>query len=173
MFFLGAIVLSKMILSGVYISTHYFGNEALAKQEEQDSGQSSFPVVTEESLIKKQMELKKREEDIAKKEKEYLALKQETEAKMAELNELQTKLANYVKKLAQREKALKDAKMAHLVSLYTAMEPAKAAAIMEKLKMETVVKILRNMKGKAAGRIVAMMSPEKAAMISERLSREQ
>jgi flagellar motility protein MotE (MotC chaperone) len=53
------------------------------------------------------------------------------------------------------------------------MEPAKAAAIMEKLKLETVVKILRNMKGKAAGRIVAMMSPEKGAKISEALSREQ
>ena len=92
---------------------------------------------------------------------------------MAELNELQLRLADYAKKLAQREKALKDAKMAHLVSLYTAMEPAKAAAIMEKLKLETVVKILRNMKGKAAGRIVAMMSPEKGAKISEALSREQ
>ena len=139
-------VLAKMILSGLYISSHYFGGEAFAKQEEKAPVQPQMPVVTEQSLIKKQMELKKKEQEIAKKEKEYLALKEETEAKMAELNELQVKLANYAKKLAQREKALKDAKMAHLVSLYTAMDPAKAAAIMEKLKMVTVVKILRNMK---------------------------
>lgn len=170
---LGAIVLAKMVLSGLYISSHYLADEALAKQEEKGSEQVFPPVITKQSLIKKEQELKKKEEEIAKKEKEYLALKEETEAKMAELNELQVKLANYAKKLAQREKALKDAKMAHLVSLYTAMEPAKAAAIMEKLRMETVVKILRNMKGKAAGRIVAMMSPEKGARISEELSKDR
>ena len=173
MLLLGAMVVAKMVLSGLYLSSHYFGSEALAKQKEKVQQQDPPALITEKSLIKREQELKKKEEEIAKKEKEYLALKEETEAKMAELTELQVKLANYAKKLAQREKALKDAKMAHLVSLYAAMEPAKAAAIMEKLRMETVVKILRNMKGKAAGRIVAMMSPERGARISEELSKDQ
>jgi len=169
---LAAGMLAKMVLSGVFITSYFFSSEAFAKQDK-STPQVLAPVVTEETLRKKEEALRQKEKEIAKKEKEYLALKEETEAKMAELNELQLKLARYAKKLAEREKALKDARMAHLVSLYTAMEPDKAAAIMDKLKLETVVKILRNMKGKAAGRIVAMMKPERGAKISEELSKEQ
>jgi flagellar motility protein MotE (MotC chaperone) len=50
------------------------------------------------------------------------------------------------------------------------MEPAKAAAIMDKLKVDTVVRILRHMKGKSAGKILSMMNPELGATISEKLS---
>jgi flagellar motility protein MotE (MotC chaperone) len=51
------------------------------------------------------------------------------------------------------------------------MEPAKAAAIMEKLKIETVVLILRNMKGKPAGQIIALLKPELGAQVVEKLSK--
>jgi flagellar motility protein MotE (MotC chaperone) len=50
------------------------------------------------------------------------------------------------------------------------MEPANAAAIMEKLKIETVVTILRYMKGKSAGLILGQMKPDLGAAISEKLS---
>ena len=60
-----------------------------------------------------------------------------------------------------------------LVALYSAMEPAKAASIMAKLNMNTVVRILANMKGKSAGKILAMMDPERGATISENLSQTQ
>ena len=100
-----------------------------------------------------------------------LFLEQEIETKMAELSELQERLTALAKGLAEREKALQDSKMDHLVDLYSAMEPAKAAAIMDKLKMETVILILRHMKGKSAGQILGMMDPEKGASISEELSR--
>ena len=99
-----------------------------------------------------------------------LPLKKEIESKLAELNDLQARLADYAKNLAEKEKALTDAKNNHLVALYSAMDPSKAAAIMDKLQLTTVVLILHNMKGKSAGQIMAMMNPERGAIISEKLS---
>ncbi len=121
-------------------------------------------------LEKKAQELKAKELELQKREEGFLPLKSEIEERLAELNELQSRLTAYAKKLADREKALEDSKMGHLVALYSAMEPSQAAAIMDKLKLPTVVLILRNMKGKSAGKILAMMNPERGAVISEKLT---
>ncbi|RLB17520.1 MAG: hypothetical protein DRG82_06235 [Deltaproteobacteria bacterium] len=136
-------------------------NGATVKQE----------IPLDEKLRRKEKELREREELVKKRENELQLLQDKIDAKMSELNDLQTKLLNFSKKLAQREKALKDAQMNHLVALYSAMEPGKAAAIMDKLNLKTVVRILKYMKGKNAGKIMAMMPPEKGATISEALSK--
>jgi len=137
-------------------------NGAAVKQE----------IPLDEKLRRKEKELREREELVKKRENELQLLQDKIDAKMSELNDLQTKLLNFSKKLAQREKALKDAQMNHLVALYSAMEPGKAAAIMDKLNLKTVVRILKYMKGKNAGKIMAMMPPEKGATISEALSKD-
>lgn len=126
-----------------------------------------------EDLRKREMELRAREDRVKKREAELLPLKEEIEARMAELTELQSVLTAHAKELAEREKALSDTKMDHLVTLYSAMDPSKAAAILDKLKLDTVVLILKHMKGKSAGGILAMMDAEKGARISEELSRAQ
>ena len=97
--------------------------------------------------------------------------RQPRDAKIEELNELQTRLTLFAKDLADREEALKDSKITHLVALYSSMEPARAAVIMDRLNMDTIVRILSNMKGKVAGQILAAMDPGKGATISERLSK--
>ncbi|MEW6667038.1 MAG: hypothetical protein AB1512_17685 [Thermodesulfobacteriota bacterium] len=134
-------------------------------------GGEGFEKTTPESLRERELALRAREAEIKKKEEELLPLKKDIEEKLGELNELQAKLTAYAKTLADREEALKETKLAHLVELYTAMEPAKAAAIMEKLKIETMVLILRNMKGKPAGHIIALLKPELAAQVVEKLSK--
>jgi len=126
--------------------------------------------LTSTMLEKKAQELKTKELELQKREEGLLPLKIEIEERLEELNELQLRLTAYAKKLADREKALENSKMGHLVALYSAMEPAKAAAIMGKLKVPTVVLILRNMKGKFAGKILAVMNPERGAVISEKLT---
>ena len=141
------------------------GQTAPAKKAEKPPGKETLG-----NLKKLELTLRARERDLKKREAALAPLQKEVEGKLAELNELQNRLTVYAKKLAGREKALKDTKNGHLVSLYSAMEPAKAAAIMDKLKVPTVVLILRNMKGKSAGQIMAMMNPELGAMISEKLS---
>jgi flagellar motility protein MotE (MotC chaperone) len=124
-------------------------------------------------LKEKELALRTREQELRKKEEELVPLKKDIDEKLGELNELQLRLTEYAKALAEREEALKNTKMAHLVELYTAMEPGKAAVIMEKLKMETVVLILRHMKGKSAGQVIALMKPEMSAQVVEKLSQLQ
>ena len=144
-------------------------NMALAEEEPVDS--ELVLAEKERAFRKKEQELKEREERVSKQEKDLAPLQKEIDAKLEELNTLQTRLTVFAKQLAEREKALNDAKMKHLVDLYSAMEPARAALIMQQLNMETVVRILANMKGKVAGKIVAMMEPGKGATISEKLSK--
>ena len=169
-------VAAKIFLGGFYLKSEGFSPGpvvALAQEKKKAGPQAERETperVTPQSLREKEIALRNREQELKKKEEELLPLKRDIDEKLGELNELQTRLTSYAKTLADREDALKDTKMAHLVELYSAMEPAKAAAIMEKLKMETVVLILRHMKGKSAGQIIALMKPEMGAQVVERLS---
>ncbi len=178
------VVAAKIFLGGVLFRSEGFfpgPGVALAQEKkkpapppEKESPEKVTPQsqkeVTPQSLKGRELALRNRELELQKKEEELIPLKRDIDEKLGELNDLQTKLTSYAKTLADREDAMKETKMAHLVELYTAMEPAKAAAIMEKLKMETVVLILRNMKGKSAGAIIALMKPETGAQVVEKLS---
>lgn len=173
-----SLLVSKILISGAFLKLWPVDmiTTSLVLAEGSKSEKSEPPVPSAESslnarmLEKKARDLKERELELQKREEELLPLKNEIEEKLAELNELQIRLTTYAKKLADREKAMEDAKMGHLVELYSAMEPAKAAAIMDKLQIPTVVLILRHMKGKSAGKVLSMMHPERGAVISEKLS---
>ena len=172
--FLGKILLSTFLFPGV-LGKMNVPEVALAQSQPAAAPLVKPPagnpdLTTPDDLKNKEQALKEREQKVQQQETELLPLKKEIEEKLAELNELQANLAVYAKKLAEREKALQDVKMAHIVDLYSSMEPAAAAAIMEKLKIETVVLILGHMKGKAAGLILGQMKPDTGATISERLS---
>lgn len=168
------LVISKLFMTGLFLRSEPERTTGLASAHADEKGSPSGGDRTlDEELKKRAAELRAREDQVKKREAELLPLKEEIETKMAELTELQSRLISYSKELADREKALSDAKMDHLVALYSAMEPSKAAAILDKLKLDTVVLILRHMKGKSAGGILAMMPPEKGALISEELSRAQ
>jgi len=167
------LMLVKIVISGLYLQSDpvRFSATNLALAEEDHVQPDPALEEKERMLRKKEQDLKDRETLLKKREEELLPLKKEVDAKFEELNDLQTSLTAYAKKLAEREKALKDTKISHLVALYGAMDAAKAAVIMDKLKTDTIVRILSNMKGKFAGKILSMMEPEKGAMISERLCR--
>jgi flagellar motility protein MotE (MotC chaperone) len=121
----------------------------------------------------KEEALGKRESRVKEQEDALSSLRKEIDDKMAELTELQTTLTAYAKNLADREKALQDARNDHLVAAFTAMEPDRAAAIMSKLELSTIVLIMGNMKGKSAGKILAAMDPEKGAVVSTQLSQRK
>jgi flagellar motility protein MotE (MotC chaperone) len=171
------LVAAKILLSGVFFRGE-IPAAGVGVAHAQDRRQAKATVqtgegtekVTAEALREKELALRAREAELKKKEEELIPLKKDIEEKIGELNDLQSRLTAYAKTLADREEALKETKLAHLVELYTAMEPAKAAAIMEKLKLETVVLILRSMKGKPAGQIIALLKPELGAQVVEKLS---
>ncbi len=163
---------AKIVISGLYLQFDrmpFTGTDLALAEEEKQESEPNFDE-KERMLRKKEEELKEKETALKKKEEELLPLQKEIDSKIEELNELEARLTNYAKDLAEREQALKDAKIGHLVALYSSMDAAKAAAIMDKLQIDTIVLIIANMKGKSAGQILSMMDPEKGALISERLS---
>ena len=155
---------TKLVLSGLHLKS----TTALA---EETQATVKKPTARDRELRKKKSALDSREKKLKEREEELRGLQEKIDTRMAELNELQTKLTKFAKQLGEKEEAMKNAQMVHLVALYSSMEPAKAAAIMDKLNMETVVKILRYMKGKSAGKIMDMMAPDRGATISEALSK--
>ena len=64
-----------------------------------------------------------------------------------------------------------DERLDHLVKAYSAMGPDEAATLMNAMKIELAVRILRNMQVKKAGTILAVVQPRRAARISEMLVR--
>lgn len=169
-FFLLAI---KVIISGIFLQTSPLDITTSDVAMAQETLTEKEPDLEdlELNLRKREKEVSEKEAKLKKMEAQLLPLKEEVETRMAELNDLQNSLAAEAKKLAQREKALKDEKITHLVQTYSAMEAGKAAVILDKLQLDTAVRILGNMRGKSAGAIMAMMPPEKGATISERLSK--
>lgn len=150
---------------------------AMAEKEappQQDQGKEKGSTPPPAIRIRdKESELQKKESRLNEQEGMLNTLKKEIDDKMAELTELQATLTAYAKNLADREKALQDARNGHLVAAFTAMEPIEAARIMSKLELATIVLIMRNMKGKSAGKVLAAMDPEKGAVISEKLSQQE
>ena len=163
----------KVVISGIFLQTFPLdistADVAMAQEVAVEEDQSLEE--WEHKLRKREQELSEREAKLKKMEAELIPLKEEVETRMAEVNDLQNSLAAYATKLAEREKALQDAKISHLVTTCSAMEAQKAAAMLDKMNLDTVVRILGNMRGKSAGAIMAMLPPEKGATISERLSK--
>jgi flagellar motility protein MotE (MotC chaperone) len=176
---LAALLAVKIIVSGFYL--HFDSSKlqdagvAMAQESKTTDAKVSDADVSAKmaSLKKKEQELKDRETAIAKKEQQLAPLQADVDTKIAQLNELQVKLTAMAKELAEKEQTSKDEKMTHLVALYSAMDAAKAAKILDKLNTETVVRIIASMNGKKAGPILAAMSAEKSALISESLSKAE
>jgi len=173
---LGFLIAGKLLISGLILRLvpvpPSLDNVVLAEVQKQTDEPDPAEVNRELAamLKKKEQELNDREDRLSRREQELAPLKEEIDRKLEELNEIQSRLTLFAKKLAEREEALNSAKLEHLVSLYSAMDPAKAAEIMNKLKLDTVVLILGQMKGKVAGKILGVMDAEKGALISEKLS---
>ena len=113
----------------------------------------------------KMASLDKREKELDKREQDLELLKRDIEDKIKQLKDLQRKLEGPVKK----KRFEQGARLQHLASVYSSMDPLRAAALLDKLDEDTVTKLFAIMKSKKVAKILANMSPEKAARISARL----
>ncbi len=175
LFSLFFLLLVKVVISGIFLQLKPLdmGSPQAAIAAEPKTEPAADINDTELMLRRRQAALDEKEAQLKDMEERLLPLKAEVEARIEELNELQATLTAYSKDLAEREMALKDAKISHLVKLYSSMDAGKAAVIMDKLPVDTVVRIMGNMNGKSAGQILASMPPEKGAQISQQLSKEE
>ena len=117
-------------------------------------------------LKDREAQLNAREEELNRRAGELSSLQKKLDQKLAALEKLQQNIEAQRKKEDQ-EKA---AQLLKLVKVYQNMKPAAAAAVMEKLDLKTTVEILRNMRGREAGKIMAKINPEQASKITKLLS---
>ena len=167
----------RVIISSVYLQADIdkkeFSAPDIVMAQEGDSDELSLEDLEslQRKLRQRELSLNRREDELDEREAELTPLEKEVNSRLAQLEEIESRLTLEAKKWADMADVQTNEKLAHLVALYTAMEPDQAAVIMNKLNVDTALFILQNMSGKSAGAVLALMQTEKSAIISEELSK--
>ncbi|MBW2265603.1 MAG: hypothetical protein JRF28_05435 [Deltaproteobacteria bacterium] len=119
-----------------------------------------------EALEVKRLQLEEERAQLDEERKRLEALKNEIDEKLSKVTKIQAVIQ---KELGKKEDA-SHKRIKHLIKVYEAMPPKKAAVLIEKLSMEVIIALFSQMKGEDVGQILPYVSPEKAAKISERLA---
>ncbi len=130
-----------------------------------------------EGLETRRLLLKEQEEKILQEQETLKNLKKELEEKIAELEKTHSQINISLEKLdkkksekAIRKEAAENKKIKQLVKVYSSMKPKNAGQIINNMDIIVAEKIIRNMKGDAAGKILSYVESSRAAAISERLA---
>jgi flagellar motility protein MotE (MotC chaperone) len=168
--FLGKIAVSAVCLApqGVFPWVGPRASEAAtpSKLEAQAKKQPTPSLPRVLSLLEKERQtLQTREQAVATKEEQLQVLKGEVEARLRELNAIQQRAMEFL----EEEKRMQGEQNRHLVATLEAMPPDRAGKLLEKMDDEVAVQLLRRIKGKEAGAILSLLTPEKAARLSQLL----
>jgi len=106
-----------------------------------------------------------REAAATAKEEQLGLIQKEVEERLKELRTLQDQLLASV----EEDKRLQGEHHRHLIATLQAMSPDRAGKLLEKMDEEEAVRLLRRLPGKEAGGILSLLSPDKAARLSQRL----
>ncbi len=120
------------------------------------------PILPKDSASRKQDELNRREQEL-------LALQQQMESRLDELKQIEGRVETMLKEAGTNQ----DDKLRHLVDVYSNMKAKQAAQVLTSLDERIAVSILAGMRGRQAGEILTYMNAEKAAKLSEALTRTQ
>lgn len=171
--FMNAIIVGgvflKILVSGIYLAPASLWawpgpkvSEAATLRAEENP--ASLPRLF--TLIERERQsLQTRETAVVGKEEQLRTLQKEVEERLQELKTLQLKMLEAV----EEEKRIKSEHNRHLVATLTAMPADRAGKLLEKMEENVAVQLLRNLKGKEAGAILAVLAPDKAARLSQRL----
>ncbi|HHW20634.1 MotE family protein [Thermodesulfovibrio thiophilus] len=102
--------------------------------------------------------LKILQQDLSKRTEELKKLKEEIDAKIKQQEALKSQLEKSKEENYQR-----------LAKIYEQMPPEEAAVRLEKLDDDTATMLILAIKPRVAGRILANVNPEKAAIISKKI----
>lgn len=125
--------------------------------------------VAPQNLSEEWQALRQRQEEVQRREQTLQALEQELDAKLIRLQELEKR----IQAMLEEADVLKDEKIKHLVDVYSNMKPRQAASALAALEEPVAVKILSGMRGRNAGEILSFVDAEKAARLTEALTRMQ
>ena len=87
--------------------------------------------------------------------------------RILELEALQASIQDFL----EQEKAIKNKKIKRLTAVYEGMKPEKAAAVISKMELVTVVKMFSKMNEKQVGKILSFLKPDQAMKISQALTK--
>ena len=118
---------------------------------------------------KESSSLKRREDELAAKERALVSMEKSVDDKLAELKRAEAS----IKKLLDEADSLKDARIKRQVDTYMAMKPKQAAEVLSNMDQELAVKILTGMKPKVAGEIMTFVKTDKAAKLTEAMTKVQ
>jgi len=119
-----------------------------------------------EILHDKETVLREKESLLQEKEKRLILLQKELQKKEKDIEKLRQRDETVLAEL----KALKDEDLSRLVAVYTAMKPAAAAPLMEKLDLPYAVEVILRMKPKKAAKLLSAIKPKRAAAISRSIT---
>ena len=144
--------------------------EAAEAEKAKEQSSSKEAVEAGETSYTDQLQvLKRRRQELDRQEADLKVLQANLEIKITELKKLEVS----VKKMLDEADVTKDKKVAHLVSVYANMKPQQAAQVLETLEDKLAVKILAGMDGRTAGKILSYAKAERAAVLSEQLTKLQ
>jgi flagellar motility protein MotE (MotC chaperone) len=118
-------------------------------------------------IEKKQKEIKEKESSLLKEEERLKVLRKDLDERIEKYTNLLNQIETVLKKLEQTQ----DEKIEHVVKAYEVMPPEEAATRLAVLPELTAVKIIKKMKPKKAGIIMAYMDPQKVASLTESLTK--
>ena len=143
-----------------------FGTRFSAAVDDFQDLDTEIGSVEERRLIVQLNEQRQRNEEqlkeIEQKKIELNLLRSEVDKKLDDLNTLRRQ----VQQLLAEKDARELEKVAELSQMYNKMDSAQAARIIEELDRELAIGILGGMKAKSAGKVLANIGGEKAAVLS-------
>jgi flagellar motility protein MotE (MotC chaperone) len=139
-------------------------NKDYAEPDQQIASAAEADIMT--SLSRRRTELDARESQVSVQAALMAATEKRVDAKIAQLQTLQNKIAAL---LAARDDAQK-AQIASLVKTYSTMKPANAARIFDTLPDTVLVPVAQLMKSDVLSLVLAQMSPENAKTLTVKLA---
>ncbi len=137
--------------------------------DEDNRAFSASEVEVLQSLSKRRDELDKRERMIGEREALLSAAGQEVDHKIAELN----RLKGEIEALLGKQQTMEEERLVSLVKIYEGMKPKEAATIFNTLDLDVLLEVIGRMNERKASPILAAMEPDKARIVTIRLSEKE
>lgn len=147
---------------------NYVFPEAVAAGSEPASSSLAYEDETLTKLREYKGELDSRKSVLDQREKDIQQAEDRLKQRITELEQLE---ASIQQRLLDESK-VKSKKIKRLTAVYEGMKPERAAPVIARMELATVVKIFLLMDEKKVGKILSFLPPEKAVVISQALTRQ-
>ena len=128
---------------------------------------SEFEVL--QNLVQRREALEAREKELFLRENLLKAAEKRIEERIAKLKVVEGRIHQTIKK----QEALESERFTRLVKMYSAMKPADAARLFNRLDMEILTGLVQRMKARTMAPIIAKMDSEQAQRLTIELAKKQ